>query len=381
MIIGIDLAPLTYTLTGIGVYVKELVTAASNLNPKIEWHFPVLSEVPLDAFFRLRMRTKIPPAIQSRIKIHPKFAFLHDRRNIGRRTRLAAGSMQLFHVTNAQCQFTDFDLPYVITVHDLAWMRVPRSEMPVPRIFGLSRLQNLIQRANHVICDSECTRTDVLELIGRKPEDVTTIHLAQRPLFKSPKDEQQRERARKKATGGRPYFLAVSTIEPRKNYVRLVQAFAQMQEKHPEFRLLIAGAKRSAWDDVKRTIHASGMAEYVQVLGHIADDKVLDLLWGCHALVYPSLYEGFGLPALEAMACGVPVICSSAGSLGEVVADAALLVDPLDIDSIDDAMRRVVTQPELVSSLTEASLRRAADFSWTRTAGQTLEVYKRVINQ
>lgn len=381
MIIGIDLAPLTYTLTGIGVYVKELVTAASNLNPKIEWHFPVLSEVPLDAFFRLRMRTKIPPAIQSRIKIHPKFAFLHDRRNIGRRTRLAAGSMQLFHVTNAQCQFTDFDLPYVITVHDLAWMRVPRSEMPLPKIFGLNRLQDLIQRANHVICDSECTRTDVLELVGRKPEDVTTIHLAQRPLFKRPKDEQQRERARKNATGGRPYFLAVSTIEPRKNYVRLVKAFAQMQEKHPEFRLLIAGAKRSAWDDVKQTIQATGMSEYVQVLGHIADDKVLDLLWGCHALVYPSLYEGFGLPALEAMACGVPVICSSAGSLGEVVADAALLVDPLDIDSIDDAMRRVATQPELVSSLTEASLRRAADFSWTRTAGQTLEVYKRVINQ
>ncbi len=151
MIIGIDLAPLTYTLTGIGVYVRELLSAASSLEPQIQWHYPVLSELPIDAYFRWRMRKNVSTSLNDRIKIHAKFAFLHDRRRVHERTSLNAGSMELFHVTNAQSQFTDFELPFVITVHDLAWMRLPRSELPVPKIFGLNRLQQLIERANHVI--------------------------------------------------------------------------------------------------------------------------------------------------------------------------------------------------------------------------------------
>ena len=379
MRIGIDLAPLTYTLTGIGVYVQCLVESVSKLDGNTRWHFPVLTELPLPNYFRWRMHSKISRNLHSRIDIAPRFAFLHDRRQSRPRCRLAAAEMELFHVTNAQSQFDDFDLPMVITVHDLAWMRLPKSEMPAPRIFGLNRLQSLIERANHVICDSECTRTDVLELVGRKPEHVTTIHLAQRRLFKEPKDELQRVLARKGANGGRPYFLAVSTIEPRKNYVRLVRAFAQIQEKFPELRLIIAGAKRSAWNDVRETIRATGMSENIHVLGHVADQKILELLWGCEALVYPSLYEGFGLPALEAMACGTPVICSAAGSLGEVVGNAAVIVDPLHVDSIAEGMRSVAQFRELQTQLRKKSLEHASKFSWDKTAEQTIAVYRNVI--
>lgn len=379
MIVGIDLAPITYKLTGIGVYVKELVKAISLANLDVEWQFPVLSEVPFDAFFRARMLSKLPSPVLRRITIHPKFAFFHDRRRGDKQSLLASGKMQLFHITNSQSQFTHFDLPYVITVHDLAWMRVPRSEMPTPQIFGLNRLQGLILGASHVICDSECTRSDVLELVGRKPEDVTTIHLAQRLHFNVSVTEHQRALARGNANGGRPYFLALSTIEPRKNYVRLVHAFASLQKQYPEMQLLIAGAKRSAWKDVQEAIRVTGSSDNIRALGHISDDKVLELLLGCEALVYPSLYEGFGLPALEAMACGTPVVCSTAGSLGEVVGNAAVIVDPLNVHSIAEGMRSVVASDALKVELRAKSLKHAAQFSWDKTAQQTLAVYRQVI--
>ena len=121
------------------------------------------------------------------------------------------------------------------------------------------------------------------------------------------------------------------------------------------------------------------MSKSIQVLGHISDERILELLWGCEALVYPSLYEGFGLPALEAMACGTPVICSAAGSLGEVVGDAAEIVDPLSVDSIADGMRRVAEDRELQMLLRKKSVERASKFSWHRTAERTLEVYRDVI--
>ncbi len=380
MRIAIDLTPATYTLTGIGVYVQQLVEQVSRQKPDIEWKYPFFTEVPLNSFWRWRLSSNLPTKVIKRIELRPAFAFRHNRQRAkSGGAWLKSSNFDLYHVTNAQSQFDHFEPKYVITVHDLAWMRVPREELPKPNVDGLDKLTELIRGADHVICDSDCTRVDVLELVGRNPDEVTTIHLAQRPFFQLPADGSQRERARKSAIDGRPYFLAISTIEPRKNYVRLVKSFALMHQKYPEFRLLIAGAKRSAWNDVNQAIHSTGMANIIRVLGHVSNQKLLELLWGCEALVYPSLYEGFGLPALEAMACGTPVICSAAGSLGEVVGNAALIVDPLDVDSIADGMQSIAKSSDLQIQLRNKSLEHASQFSWDRTAKKTLAVYERVI--
>lgn len=186
MRIGIDLAPLTYTMTGIGVYVQQLVEAARAECSELEWHFPICSELPLRSFFRWRIAKNLRKETVSRVKIWPEWAFRHNSRVQQRQLspqRLTRGRFDLFHVTNSQSQFDIFEVPYVITVHDLAWMRVPRHELPKPKVHGLDQLQNLIQNANHVICDSECTRTDVLEFCNRRPEEVTTVLLAPRPVF------------------------------------------------------------------------------------------------------------------------------------------------------------------------------------------------------
>lgn len=378
MLVGIDLTPLIYPLTGIGVYVQNLLENASRLDATIRWRFPIQCELPFSSLLRWSIGSKISSSVHQRIEIAAKFALLHNRRQSRRPSKLHANGMQLFHVTNAQSQYSEFRLPLVITVHDLAWMRVNRNEMPAPRIFNLDHLQSLIRQAEHVICDSECTRQDVLELIGRNPADVTTVHLAHRGWCQPPPVDFDVHRIRLKHSLGHRYFLAVSTIEPRKNYVRLVKAFSQFRKRHPDFDLVIVGAKGSAWPDVSEAIRTAGMTKSIHVVGHVADSTLRELLWGCEALVYPSLYEGFGLPALEAMACGTPVICSTAGSLGEVVCDAALIVDPFEIESIAEGLQQVVLSPALREELRLRSLTNAERFSWTRTAERTLDVYRRV---
>ena len=383
MRIGIDLAPLTYTMTGIGVYVQQLVEAVSKESPELEWHFPILSELPSRSFFRWRIAKNLQKETVARVTIWPEWAFRHNSRVQQRQVspqRLTSGRFDLFHVTNSQSQFDLFEMPYVITVHDLAWMRVPRHELPKPKVHGLDQLQNLIQNAAHVICDSECTRTDVLEFCNRHPEDVSTVLLAPRPgFFPKPADKPSSTGTQK--GNARPYFLAVSTIEPRKNFVRLVNAFAEVHRLCPEYKLLIAGAKRSAWPDVRDAIRKHNLADHVEVLGRISDEHVRELLWDATALVYPSLYEGFGLPALEAMACGTPVVCSAAGSLGEVVGDAAIIVDPLSVESIADGMAQMVSMGDGRDAMIRRSIEHAARFSWKSTAAQTLAVYRNVLQR
>ena len=383
MRIGIDLAPLTYTMTGIGVYVQQLVEAVSKERPELEWHFPIFSELPSCSFFRWRIAKNLQKETVSRVTIWPEWAFRHNSRVQQRQVspqRLARGRFDLFHVTNSQSQFDIFEVPYVITVHDLAWMRVPRHELPKPKVHGLDQLQNLIQNAAHVICDSECTRTDVLEFCNRHPEDVSTVLLAPRPGF-FPKPADRPSSTDTKKGNARPFFLAVSTIEPRKNFVRLVNAFAEVHRLCPEYKLLIAGAKRSAWPDVRDAIRKHNLADHVEVLGRISDERVRELLWDATALVYPSLYEGFGLPALEAMACGTPVVCSAAGSLGEVVGDAAIIVDPLSVESIADGMAHIVSMGDGRDAMIRRSIEHAARFSWKSTAAQTLAVYSNVLQR
>lgn len=383
MRIGIDMTPLTYTLTGVGVYVQQLVNSASALAPDLEWEYPFFSEVPSPFLFRRLIGRRLEPKTLSRVTISPEFAFFHNRRHSHPSkppTRLLSGRFDLFHITNAQSQFDVFDLPYVITVHDLAWMRVPPNELPKPNVRGLDLLLDLIRNANHVICDSECTRQDVFEFVGRKPDDVTTVLLAPRPGFYPPPNDDEARVTGKKQTKV-PYLLAVSTIEPRKNFVRLVTAFADFRTQYPDFRLLIAGAKRSAWPDVRRVIKQLNLADHVQVLGRVSDERVRELLWGATALVYPSLYEGFGLPALEAMACGTPVVCSAAGSLGEVVGDAAIIVDPLSTESIADGIKRVASLGVCRDELVRKSIDRASRFSWRMTATQTVDIYRQILQR
>ncbi len=236
----------------------------------------------------------------------------------------------------------------------------------------------LARRADHVITLSEHTRRDVLRLLRLRPEKVTAVLLAAEDSFRpAPPDDVCALRTRYDL-GGR-FLLHVGTIEPRKNIPRLVSAFAAVAREIEDVDLVLAGPSGWGNQDLAALARERGLEGRVRFLGRVPEDDLPGLYSAATAFVYPSLYEGFGLPPLEAMGCGCPVVTSNVSSLPEVVGNAALLVDPSSEQDIASALRAVLDDDCLRGSLRARGLERAKLFSWRRCAEETMEVYKHVI--
>ena len=178
-----------------------------------------------------------------------------------------------------------------------------------------------------------------------------------------------------------PYLLALGNLQPRKNLIRLVDAFVRLawQGQLAGAQLVLGGQAQWRESELQARVQQSGLAEQIHFPGYVEEPDLPPLYSGALAFVYPSLYEGFGLPPLEAMACGTPVVCSNAASLPEVVGDAAMTCDPRDTEGLAAALAQVIAQPALREELRAAGLRRAARFSWRRCAEETLEVYRAAV--
>lgn len=268
----------------------------------------------------------------------------------------------------------------VLTVHDLAFRLFPETA-PLATRRWLGRLERALRQATHVIAVSEQTRRDLLHLYGLRPERVTVVPLGvDREVFRPSTSEAIRE-VRRRYQVDRPYLLSLGGIEPRKNLPAVVRAFASLPNDIRPI-LVLAGAAvpwnlegsallRSALEALRPEIRRS-----VVLTGYVSEEEKVALLGGAVALVYPSLYEGFGLPAIEAMACGTPVLTSNVSALPDTARDAALLVDPNDVGAIAQGMERLLTDGELRDKLRSAGTARAAVFSWRETARRTAEVLR-----
>ena len=172
------------------------------------------------------------------------------------------------------------------------------------------------------------------------------------------------------------FILYVGNIKPHKNLVRLIEAFAQLRaQRNDDLKLLIIGDEISKWPALRQTVHARKLHKYVRFLGFLPDDMLAPLYRLASVFVFPSLYEGFGLPPLEAMASGTPVVTSNVSSLAEMAGDAAVLVDPYDVDAIAEGIRRALTDDTLAAHLREKGLARARAFSWDEAASRTRAIY------
>jgi glycosyltransferase involved in cell wall biosynthesis len=265
--------------------------------------------------------------------------------------------------------------PTVITIHDVSTLLFPRHHTRLHRWFDRLSLPRMVKRATAVITDSEATRRDVIRLLGVPPHRVHAIHLGvdhRKFYVREPRKAQTVISASLHIPI--PYILAVGTLEPRKNLIGLMQAYALLPSDRP--KLVLAGARGWGDNPIYQAARQLGLLDAIQFTGYIPDDVLPSLYAGAQCFVYPSLYEGFGLPALEAMACGAPVITSRTSSLPEVAGDAGLLVDPNDTLELARAMERLMRDGSLRDELRVRGIAQAAMFSWDQTARRTAGVYR-----
>jgi glycosyltransferase involved in cell wall biosynthesis len=267
----------------------------------------------------------------------------------------------------------------VVTVYDLSFLRFPEVYNRANRVYLGTFTPPSLRRADRVITISEDARRDVIELCGVAPERVTPILLAADERFRpAPSAAIEAFRARQ----GLPdrFVLYQGTLQPRKNVETLVRAYALLRSQgSDDHRLVLAGPRGWQYEPIFELIRQLGLAGSVTFPGFVPDDELA--LWYSSATVFafPSRYEGFGLPLLEAMACGTPVVSSNASSLPEVVGDAGLLIDPSDVEGLASALRRLLEDESLRQALSAAGRERARSFSWRRTASETVQVYREVL--
>lgn len=262
-------------------------------------------------------------------------------------------------------------IPSLVTVHDLGYEHFPEAHTRAQRYYLRLTTRYHARLATHIAADSHATRHDLMHFYGAEASKISVVHLGvDHATFRPLTDLARLAAVRKCYETGERFLLYVGTLQPRKNLYRLVEAFAPLAHHFPDVKLVLAGGKGWLADELQGHIEQFGLAKQVIRPGYVADDALPALLSAAEALVFPSLFEGFGLPVLEAMACGTPVLTSRSSSLPEVAGDAAILVEPTNTQQITDALYLLLTQPALSAALRERGIRQAKQFTWQRSAEQ-----------
>jgi len=269
-------------------------------------------------------------------------------------------------------------IPTVLTVHDLIYHLFPAYHKRLNYRYLNAAMPLYVQRADAVITISESTKRDVMRIYHVPEEKITVIYEAASPDFRPASAEAVAE---VKARYGLPeqYLLALGTIEPRKNLIRLVAALRFLRQKHPALSLVIVGSTGWLYQDFFHNLEKLDDPRAVLLSGYVPDADLPAVITGAAAYVLASFYEGFGLPILEAMACGTPVVCSNTSSMPELGGDAARYFDPHDTWGMVAAIATVLEDADLRAEMRERGLAQAARFSWQQTAKETLAVYERVL--
>jgi glycosyltransferase involved in cell wall biosynthesis len=270
--------------------------------------------------------------------------------------------------------------PVVATVHDLSFEHIPETFKLRSRVQLKLTVRATVRRAAHVIAPSEFTRRDLVETYGLDPARVTAIPLAVAPHFRPVEDAAEVGRVRRRYGIEGEYVLAVGSIQPRKNLGRLVRAYSALRRARGRSnlpQLVLVGKKAWLYGETLKAVEEEGLAGSVVLTGYVLEGDLPALYTGALCFAYPSFYEGFGLPPLEAMSCGTPVLTGDRTSLPEVVGDAGLTVDPFDTEALASALARLIDDDALRASLRERGLRRARGFDWRETARMTLKVYRK----
>jgi glycosyltransferase involved in cell wall biosynthesis len=367
--VGLDYTPAYEQGGGIGRYVRELTAALSRQSAEFDYHL----------FVAGAQQSQLPSSLGKHFvwkpsRLTPKWlARIWHRAHLLLPVEVFVGRIDLFHATDFVLPPTLSRTRSLLTVHDLSFVRVPLAASPGLKAYLNQVVPLSVRRADHVLADSIATKDDLVALYGVSPAKVTVLLSGVGAQFHFD-DSQLNPKSR--YIPSFPYILSVGTVQPRKNYGRLIQALVALRSRNYDVHLVIAGGSGWLTDSIYETIESTHMQNFVHFIG-FADDTDLPALYsGATCFAFPSLYEGFGLPVLEAMACGTPVVTSNVSSLPEVAGDAALMVNPYDVEAIADALRRLIDDSALRTELIEKGRIRASHFSWDNSAQHLLQIYR-----
>ena len=371
MKIGIDISQIVYG-TGVSRYTEELVKHLLKIDKKN--HYLLFAGVwrqkrKIEKFLK-EFKTngyKFQPKV---VFFPPKVAdFIWNRVHIFQIERFT-GPLDLFHSSNwaqppASC-------PIVTTIHDLTPIKFPQAFEKEAIVSFKRNLHWAKRQAAFIIVDSKATEKDLIKE-GFDKGKIKVVYLGVSKKFKQIKDKKEIEKIKKKYGIKGDYILSVGTLEPRKNIGRVIKSFSQLATRNSQ--LVLVG--KQGWGNQSKS-QISNLKSQITFTGFVPDNDLPALYSGAKVFVYPSLYEGFGLPVLESMACGCPVITSNISSLPEIAGNAALLINPKNTKEIKKAMEKLLTNEKLRKKLIRKGLTQAKKFSWNKTTHQTLEIYTKL---
>lgn len=369
MRIAIDARMITYT--GIGRYTQNLIANLAKIDKKNSYNILIDNECK-------------PPDLNGNIRFHRtgyRIPVYSLREQSLLPLKIAGLKPDLIHYPSFNAPFLNFSKPSVVTLHDLIYYLYPKA-CPGRAAYHYARV--MIGRAarnsntKRIITVSNFSKAEIVKHLGVGPEKVVVIHNGVSDIYRPETDTGRLEEVVSKYNIDGGYILYVGNHQERKNLEGIIEAYARLMMKR-DFLLVIAGKKESKKRSIYGKAQGMGLGDRVRFIGEVPENELPALYSAASLFVFPSFYEGFGLPPLESMACGTPVVTSNATSLPEVVGEAALKVDPGDPGELSTAMERVLSSGDLRAELSERGIERAARFSWEEAAKKTLQVYNEVL--
>ncbi len=381
MRLGLDGLPLLETKTGVGRYTYELVTALRRLSYDLEFFYYYGRSWSQDIVStHVDEVHTIPRKIEATLKKCVPVALKRHVRDQIFKWGYRRNKLDLYHATNFVAP--EFDIPLVVTVHDLSFIRYPDTH-PTRRLAWLAKgFSSTIKRARQILTVSAFSKNEIVELLGVDPASVAIAYNGVNSRFRPLNRDFLKTNLKKWSLKPDGYLLSVGTLEPRKNLTSLFKAYEILPNGiKKSWPLVVVGMVGWKEKTIIKEMNALIRKGNLIPLGYLNDEQLAQIYAGAKLFVFPSLYEGFGMPPLEAMACGIPVISSNRASLPEVVGEAGILVDPEDIHAMAQALRSVLTDSHKCRTMSRLGLQQASQFTWQACAEKTLGVYQKALSQ
>jgi glycosyltransferase involved in cell wall biosynthesis len=370
--IGIDAHAIGARQGGNETYIRQLILALAELDQENRYSIYLAEREAVEEWRSLFARAYPNFSVRRLPRPTPIV-----RAPVALAVELRRRPVDLLHVQYTAPPFCP--VPVVATIHDLAFEHHPETFTRRGSWQMKLTVRRTARRAARVATVSEFSREDLLRTYRLSPEKVVVTYNGVEPRFQPiPEDHREAASVRDRWGIAGPYILALGSLQPRKNLPRLIRAYGALRRRHPQINHQLVIAGRDLWltGEIHRQVAEEPWAREIVRTGYVPDEALPALYRNADLLVYPSFFEGFGLPPIEAMACGVPVVTSHVGSLPEVCGEAAAWIDPFDEDSIERVMLEVLTNPDRQASMRVAGLEQARRFDWQQTARRTLALYR-----